>query len=486
MITSLLQAITPVSDHYRWRAKRVIVCLLFVWASLLTCTAQSPGKVIIAGIACSKNDITKKSIILRELPYREGDTMAPADFSRLIGQSIQNLLNTALFNFVTVDTLFHQDGDYRFAGITYHFVERWYIWPTPILEISDRNINTWFEKRDFTRLNYGAHLLWKNVTGRMENLDLMLRFGKNRQYSIRFDIPYLDRHKQLGAGFEAGFIRNRETGYVTINDKLLYNFNSSDHVRGWFAAVHLLYRRSIHFSHLLDAGYTEFTFSDSLLELNPAYFSGTGNHCGYPWIYYKFKADFRDARYYPLKGWYADAEISQSGFGSSGTTTIKDGWIKSTERIYGKLSNRWYAGASLTARISIFTDKSYFMNTALGYERDFVRGYEYYVVDGTHFGIFKTSFKYALIPERNIKLGFIPTEKFSLVHYAAYLTWFGDAGYVVKNEAVDHNNLLPGTWLLGTGFGLDMVTYYDKVMRIELAMNRKGEAGVYIHLIAGL
>ena len=72
------------------------------------------------------------------------------------------------------------------------------------------------------------------------------------------------------------------------------------------------------------------------------------------------------------------------------------------------------------------------------------------------------------------------------MHVATYLTWFGDAGYVVKNEQDNSSNALPGSVLFGTGFGLDLVTYYDKVMRIEFAMNRKGETGVYVHLIAGL
>ncbi|HOW30582.1 MAG TPA: hypothetical protein PLP88_03385, partial [Bacteroidales bacterium] len=299
-------------------------------------------------------------------------------------------------------------------------------------------------------------------------------------------VPLEQMQKKLGIGIEAGFTRNREAGYSTENDKLSFAFDHDYLVKGWFTALHILYRRSIHTSHLLDIGYQEFTFSDALLQLNPGYYSGAGKVCRYPSIYYKFKADFRDAKYYPLTGWYADAEVSQAGFGTGRISSLTDGWIKSTSRLYSRLAERWYAGAGLIARLSTTADKSFFMNTALGYNRDFVRGYEYYVVDGTHFGVLKTSLKFALIPERKIKVGFIPTEKFSLVHVATYLTWFGDAGYVVKNEQDNSSNALPGSVLFGTGFGLDLVTYYDKVMRIEFAMNREGETGVYVHLIAGL
>ncbi|HNX44754.1 MAG TPA: hypothetical protein PLJ84_01855 [Bacteroidales bacterium] len=461
--------------------------VLFVLLSVnVPVAGQERTPVIIGHIRTEKNSVTDISVILRELPFREGDTIGADEFDKFVGKSVENLLNTSLFNFVTADTSFVRSEEYRVATLTYKFVERWYVWPAPILEISDRNINAWYQKRDYTRFNYGAHLVWNNVTGRMENLDLMLRFGKNQHCSLLYDIPYIDRHKQIGVGLEAGLIREHEVGYITEDDKLLYAFNKKSMMTGWYTALHILYRHSIYFNHELDIGYQRYSYSDTLLDLNPGYLATGEKHCWYPSVYYKFKADFRDAKYYPLTGWYFDAEIFQAGFDAGDDQSVTSGWIKFTGRIYRKLANRWYAGAGMVTRISTFPDNSYFMNTALGYNRDFVRGYEYYVIDGTHFGVFKSSVKFALIPERAMQIGIIPTEKFSLVHYAAYLTWFGDAGYVCKNGPAGQNNQLPGTLLLGSGLGLDLVTYYDKVMRIEFTLNRKGEKGIYLHFIAGL
>jgi hypothetical protein len=31
-----------------------------------------------------------------------------------------------------------------------------------------------------------------------------------------------------------------------------------------------------------------------------------------------------------------------------------------------------------------------------------------------------------------------------------------------------------------------MVTYYDKVVRIEYAINKSGKSGIFIHFIAGI
>ena len=47
-------------------------------------------------------------------------------------------------------------------NFTIDLVERWYIWPYPILEISERNFNVWWDDfqssnyQDFSRFNYGV------------------------------------------------------------------------------------------------------------------------------------------------------------------------------------------------------------------------------------------------------------------------------------------------------------------------------------------
>ena len=86
-----------------------------------------------------------------------------------------------------------------------------------------------------------------------------------------------------------------------------------------------------------------------------------------------------------------------------------------------------------------------------------------------------------------MQVGFIPTEKFSKLHYAVYLNIFADAGYVSgtgQNEI--YHNMLPDSFLRGIGAGIDIVTYYDKVIRLEYSVNGWGESGIFIHFIAGI
>ena len=77
--------------------------------------------------------------------------------------------------------------------------------------------------------------------------------------------------------------------------------------------------------------------------------------------------------------------------------------------------------------------------------------------------------------------------KFGLVHFASYLSVYGDAGYTwLDQNRKLISNKLPESFLLGTGIGLDLVTYYDKMIRIEYSVNKLGESGIFIHLIAGI
>jgi hypothetical protein len=81
------------------------------------------------------------------------------------------------------------------------------------------------------------------------------------------------------------------------------------------------------------------------------------------------------------------------------------------------------------------------------------------------------------------RIGFINNEKFSLIHYALYVNFFADFGYV-HDDIFFKDNPYSNNLLAGAGIGLDLVTYYDKVFRTEFSINRQGDTGVYLHLIA--
>jgi hypothetical protein len=69
---------------------------------------------------------------------------------------------------------------------------------------------------------------------------------------------------------------------------------------------------------------------------------------------------------------------------------------------------------------------------------------------------------------------------FSTFHFAFYLNAFFDVGYV-EDDIYNMQNPLANSILNGYGIGLDLVTIYDYVFRMELTRNDLGETGFFLH-----
>ena len=71
-------------------------------------------------------------------------------------------------------------------------------------------------------------------------------------------------------------------------------------------------------------------------------------------------------------------------------------------------------------------------------------------------------------------------EQFEKSYYSLYLSIFADMG-VVYVKYTKESNKLNNRFLYSQGIGLDFVTYYDKLMRLELSRNHLKEWGVFLH-----
>ena len=155
-----------------------------------------------------------------------------------------------------------------------------------------------------------------------------------------------------------------------------------------------------------------------------------------------------------------------------------------TFRKYWQVHQRIYVATGVNGKVSTGL-QPYFIIRGIGYDRDVVRAYEYYLVDAQHFGILKSNIKFAIIPNQVKKINFIRTEKFSKIYYALYLNIFADAGYGIYNQDFgQETNDLQNAFLFGYGAGLDFVTYYDVVVRFEFSANLLNETGFFLHFRA--
>jgi len=452
-----------------------------------------PSKVIIRKITLTGNKITKERIIRRELLVKENDTIAVQDLSLALQQSRKNLINTSLFNFVTIDSI-PVEGSADQIDLNFEFIERWYIWPVPIFEFADRNFNEWLSKKDWSRLNYGLFLTWNNFRGRREKLIVYARFGYDQKYELSYQKPYINKKQTWGLGVAGGFSQNHEIAYNSFdtlvdppigNNEVYFKSEIQYPRRKYYAYAETYYRKGIHNINLLKFGYTNLLVSDSVLVFNRDYTFESYTRNQFLGFYYQFRSDYRDYKQYPLNGYYFDAELDKKGLGFFTDPVVNTLSIKANFRKYFQIKGRLYFASGLTGKISPFWDQPYYYLSGMGYGRDFIRGYEYYVIDGQHFGLLKNNLKFVLVPTRVKSFNFIPTDKFSKLYYAIYLNLFADFGYVVDNRKNVYNPLA-NEINLGYGIGLDFVTYYDFVVRLEYSFNKMGESGFFISFMPSI
>ncbi|MBW6489982.1 MAG: BamA/TamA family outer membrane protein [Lentimicrobium sp.] len=454
---------------------------LLTGVSIFSFGSNPEEKLLIQDVTIKGNKKTKDYIILRELAFKAGDSLFIADMKQAVSKSAENLMRLPLFHFVNTEII--ENSGSRTAEIIIEVTERWYIWLWPVFEISDRNFNAWWKNGDLSRLSYGLFYQQENFRGRLEKLHISAKLGYQQQISLLYEIPYFNQKKTLGAGLILSAGRERETGYITREDKLEY-YRANDFLRQMIeTSLFLRFRPQIHHSHTLSIGLSRYFFSDTLLYLNPDYTGINKKQTSIPDIGYLMKADYRDNRGYPLKGWYADVLVN--GFGLFPNSDYKFFTFRSSARIHIPLYNRWNTALEMASKFSTTGLKPWFLNQALGFNRDYIRGYEYYVIDGDNFLLMKSNIRYALIPGNIIKMPKIKANQFNTIPYSIYLGIFADAGMTWPETKVNSNQL-QGKLLGGIGIGLDYVTYYDKVLRAEFSTNRERKTGFFLHFMAAI
>ena len=137
----------------------IVICSLFVSSlmaqrgnivlpdtissTFITPPIDSAGRFIhINRIFIVGNRITRDQIVLRELTLKQGDIIYSLDLASILERDKKKLINTRLFNTVEIKTLELQQD---YIDLVIDLNERWYTFPAPIFELSDRNFNEWWQ-----------------------------------------------------------------------------------------------------------------------------------------------------------------------------------------------------------------------------------------------------------------------------------------------------------------------------------------------------
>lgn len=443
-------------------------------------------KFVVDSINITGNKQTNHHIILREINFKKGELLTKEELKKKCLRSQQNLMNTSLFVFDTI--YFRLDTVANRTDILISVRERWYFWPSVILQIQDRNFNAWWyqEHASLVRLNYGVGFTLYNVFGLNQTLTLIARGGYTEQYGAGYRIPYINKKQTVGLVASYYFYRNKQIWYDTQDGALIY-YTGTNYVRQeQEAKIGVTHRHKLYLRQSLELFYKTSSVSDTVNRLNDNYYAkGFGQtSIQYFSLQYRIAHDNRDYRPYPLKGTLLEVFIVKDGFNTLKNETPNNLFIGGGIKNYFKLCNRVYMMNGVRGRYAPVYTPMYYFNRALGFN-DLVRGYEYYVIDGQNFLLAKSNLRFQIIKPGVFHVPINMLKKFRSFSYALYAGPFVDVGYASDDYFATHNTL-SNQWLTGAGIGIDLVTYYDYVFRTEFTVNKFGQAGIYLHLNAPL
>jgi outer membrane protein assembly factor BamA len=444
-------------------------------------SVQSPY-IILQDVEIKGNKITKDRIILREIGIKNGDTLLAKDIQYRLLWIKNRIFNTTLFLWVDLD-LSGPDSLYKtlYIGVR----ERFYFTPLPNGGLADRNFNEWWvdRNRDLSRIDYGIKLKQKNLWGLNHTMYLKANTGFNKKAEIIYTIPYINKKLKTGLIINTLMVFNRQVAFRSFEHKLDY-IELEGYGRKRFEAGVFLTRRNKFYHHHQAGPYLHYTsVDDTIAHLNPDYFLN-GASWQRAWGFrYTYTSDHRDFIHYPLKGYFLKSDIDYQ-YQISRQNIHVAGW-RAEYTQFVPLSKRFYFAASARGKISFPYKQPYYSQRGLGYNKEWVSGYELYVVDGQMHGLLKTNLRWQVF-SINPTIKFIPLRKFRTIPISMYFKAYSDGGYVVDNTFNPDNNFLSNRLLIGGGLGVDVVTYYDIVGRIEYSINRMGQTGIFLHLKAGL
>ncbi len=459
--------------------KITFLFLLVSLSGLVKAQEDSSKFLVVQEFKIIGNKTSKEKIILREMPFKLGDKLSKKQLDELVDRAKSNLLNTLLFNFVTVDVVYF---DKQNVSIYIMVEERWYWWPIPILEIQETNFNTWWQTKDFDKINFGGLLIKENFRGRKERFSIKLQGGYTEEVGASYAIPYANKAQTQGLKFRFNLRRNHELAYANSNNKRDFYKSNSDYVQNE-KNVSLAYeiRPKLYNNHSFQMGYGNVSVTDTVATLNDNYLNNGASQMEFLSLSYRFKRDKRNFRSYPTIGYYYDASILKNGAGVF-NEDLNQVVLGSQVKKYWQLSNKLYFSGLFKTKFTL-NEGPYYLQRGLGFVNDLVRGYELYVVNGQHYSITKAQLRYAVLDNKIFKVNAIKWEKFNKVPLSIFAGAFFDSGYVVSNHP-ENNNSLTNTALFGAGLSLDFVSYYDLVLRTEYSINKLGEHGLFIHFVA--
>jgi hypothetical protein len=431
--------------------------------------ADSNKMLSVSRFKITGNKKTKDYYILRQVHFNIGDSIMQKDLPKQFEKARVQVYNTNLFNEVIVDaTNLGADS----IAVNIKLKERWYIFPLPQFSLVDRNFKEWVTRfnADLSRTVYGISLTHNNTSGKGDLLDITALNGYSRQVSASYSVPFSNSKMTEGFALSSYYIQNREIGLATSTKNKILFYRKTGFIRQAFGvggsyAIRRGIFKSINFS--LVGTYQK--VDDSAIVFNPNYFKKQKTEMFFPDIAVSVSYVNTNKNAYPTNGSAYSYGIGKRGLGFSGG--INSLQLSGSYRKYIAHKHNFFSSIALNGLVKLPFDQAYINQRAIGYGSLRLRGMELYVVDAVAAGTVNYTFR-KLVFNRKFKMPF-KISAIPFIPLQVYVKTYADAGYgyLPKKYTTTFNNKL----LYTGGIGLDFLTAYDIVFRIDYSFNKLGE-----------
>lgn len=431
---------------------------------------EKVSKFLVGEIVITGNNKTRPKIILRELPFQSGDSLTLTGLVNQFETARQQLMNTGLFNEAIVSLKSFRG---RIVDVNIALKERWYLFPIPYLKLVDRNLSEW-AKQDFStdRINYGFKLTHYNFTGRNDKLMFWLITGYSKRAQFLYEQPYADKTMKHGYRVGLSYSHNRELNYLTQNNHQVFS-DSTTGIKNFYGNIDYTYRPGLRTFHSVSFGFHYISVDSLFKTLNPNFLGKGQTVLKQPEISYRIKYVNTDYVAYPLTGWMGDASLTQRGFSkNSNMTQLNLNYIQSWP-----MGSDFYFHTQGIGTLRVPFDQPYIHTNFLGYGDIYLRGLEKYVIDGVAGFLWRNTVRKKLF---NFSIPtFLKSESHDKVPFTIFAKTYADLGYSKNNAGMGNN--LSNKMLYTAGVGLDILTFYDFVIKIDYSFNQRGESGLFLH-----
>ncbi len=415
-----------------WKILAILWLTVGFSVSLLAQNNAPSDSLRIDRILVTGNKKTKRYIIVRELGFHPGDVVSRHDLQL----AKERIFNLYLFNSVEFHILpFSSETVLKIA-----VVERWSLFPIPILE---------FHEHSFSRVSYGGGVADYNFLGRAQRIFFLGWAGFNPGGRIAYENNWFGGDKRLFAFLNVGSM-------VEIN-----------HTKQFSDLEARVSRAYLRFGKRLDpyrwtglvVKVERLKFSNSRAALSS---SGTdrilsaGLH---------FQWDTRDWHEYPSRGYFVQAEFVDNWILGEGQFHRGKWDVRHYQPLGGLILAGRFAATWLRGTVPVYK------HIFLGYDRR-IRGHFRQTAEGKARALASFSVRFPLVQRRFVNLS-KQLPALQKLEFGLYGALFADGGVLWSGNP----HWGTGKTLRGAGIGLNFILPYSSVLRTEYAWdeNFQGE-----------